>query len=135
MKIDMMLVSMGMFTWKCVAIFVNIKKHAQDYINASNYKIVIVIAIRVLLEYALKRRISKMVGIGSGLAPIEEETPRPRVRTPRIQEMDAQEKSDLVFAIDTWIRCNRRNERNHPDGQVARTMRRMERLKEKYETL
>lgn len=80
-----------------------------------------------------------MVRIGSGLAPIEEETPRPRVRTsrvqPQLQEIDAQEKSDLVFAIDTWIRCNRKNERNHPDGQVARTMRRMERLKEKYETL
>jgi len=59
MKIDMMLVSMGMFTWKCVAIFVNIKKHVQDYRNALNYKIVIVIAIPVLLEYVLKRRISK----------------------------------------------------------------------------
>ena len=77
-----------------------------------------------------------MVTIGGNLHR-EEETPRPRVRTPRVQvqEVNEQEKNDLVFAIDTWIRCNRRNERNHPDGQVARTMRRMERLKEKYETL
>ena len=76
-----------------------------------------------------------MVGIGSGLAPIEEEAPRPRVRTPRVQEVNEQEKNDLVFAIDTWIRAYTKAARNHPDGQVARTMRRMERLKEKYETL
>jgi len=78
-----------------------------------------------------------MVRIGGGLAPVEEETPRPRVRTPRVQvqEVNEQEKNDLVFAIDTWIRAYTKAARNHPDGQVARTMRRMERLKEKYEVI
>jgi len=78
-----------------------------------------------------------MVRIGGGLAPVEEETPGPRVRTSRIQpqEISEQEKNDLVFAIDTWIRAYTKAARNHPDGQTARTMRRMERLKEKYETL
>ena len=77
-----------------------------------------------------------MVTIGGNLHR-EEETPRPRVRTPRVQvqEVNEQEKNDLVFAIDTWIRCNRKNTRNHPDGQVARTMRRMELLKQKYEVI
>ena len=77
-----------------------------------------------------------MVRIGSGLAPIEEEAPRPRVRTPRVQpqDMDAQEKNDLVFAIDTWIRAYTKAARNHPDGQTARTMRRMELLKQKYDS-
>ena len=79
-----------------------------------------------------------MVTIGGNLHR-EEETPRPRVRTSRVQpqpqEIDAQEKSDLVFAIDTWIRAYTKAARNHPDGQTARTMRRMELLKQKYETL
>jgi hypothetical protein len=82
-----------------------------------------------------------MVGIGSGLAPIEEETPRPRVvreRAPRVQaqvqEVSEQEKNDLVFAIDTWIRAYTKAARNHPDGQTARTMRRMELLKQKYDS-
>jgi hypothetical protein len=72
-----------------------------------------------------------MVKIGQDI--VIQETPRTYVeRAPRTPPMDALEKEDIVFAIDTWIRAYRKASLAHPDGQTARTMRRMQALKEKY---